>query len=236
MILHVYHCNMAVIHDYKSAPGKNRPPGTGRYPQRPGGANVDYLPPTQSFGSDSLGKLLQCFQDIKIGELAESPFRMNWQYLEESLGLSRQEIRDKLREAERMGLLRSLTINYDHEKWMQYSREKGCLVAMTCVEESDLRRDANECVEAYCDAIDAIKGAVIGKKQSLKYIYVVPNGHLAARSGTGLPWEEVLEVLQRLPPALNKRGYKAKLNSYGYTKVINLAINAHKLGYVLRVV
>jgi DNA-binding Lrp family transcriptional regulator len=236
MILHVYHCNLAVIRDYKSAPGKNRPTGTGRFPPRPGGADVEYLPPTRTLASESLGQLLRLFQDVKLGNLVESPFRMNWQYLEESLGLSRQEIRDKLREVEQLGLLRSLTINYDHDRWMKHSREKGCLVAMTCVEESDLRRDGKECVTAYCDAIDTIKGAIVGKKQSLRHIFVVPNGHLAARSGSGLPWADVLEVLQRLPPELNQRGYKAKLNSYGYTKVISLAINAHKLGYVLRVV
>jgi hypothetical protein len=132
--------------------------------------------------------------------------------------------------------MQNLTIDYDHECWLSHSSKKGCFVVMTCVEESDLKRSRDDCASAYCDAIDKIRKAVLNPDQVLRDVFVVPNGHLAPRSGSGLPWEQALEVLQSLPPALNERGYRACLNSYGYTKLIRLSINAHKIGYVLRVV
>jgi hypothetical protein len=107
---------------------------------------------------------------------------------------------------------------------------------MTCIEETDLARETSERARAYCDTIDAVQQSIVNPDQVLQHIFVVPNGHLAPRSGPGLPWREALEVLQELPPALAERGYVAALNSYGYTKQISLAISAHKLGYVLRVV
>lgn len=236
MIFHLYHCNLATFRDYKAAPGRNRPDGTGRFPDKPNLADLDYQPPTDQFGDTVLGQLLDMFQSIDLSNQAHSPVKFNWSYLEDRLGLRRKEVRDLLRKASRLGLLRQLTIDYDHESWLGHSKEKGCFVVMTCVEESDLDRSVSECANAYCDAIDDIRGAVLNDDQDLKYVFVVPNGHLAPRAGDGLPWEKALAVLRALPDELNKRGYHASLNSYGYTKLINLSINAHKIGYVLRVV
>jgi hypothetical protein len=236
LIFHLYHCNLARFRDYKTAPGRNRPDGTGRFPERPGEADFDYTPPTTSFGDPSLGKLLELFQSIDLVQQENSPVRINWKYLEKQIGLTREDLRDLFRKASALRLMRGLTIDYDHECWLRHSSEKGCFVIMTCVEASDLERDRNDCVNAYCDAVDEIRDAVLNKGHTMQHVFVVPNGHLAPRAGNGLPWKDALEVLLDLPPALEKRGYEAALNSYGYTKLIELGINAHKLGYVLRVV
>lgn len=236
MILHLYHCNLARFRDYKAAPGRNRPDGTGRFPERPGLANIDYLPPTTHFADPALGKLLELFQSIDLDNRADSPIRINWKFLEKALGLPREKIRELLSEASTRGLMHTLTIDYDHECWLRQSSEKGCFVIMSCVERQDLERDRKECVEAYCDAVDEVREAVLNDGHTLRNVFVIPNGHLAPRAGNGLPWREALSVLMDIPPALEKRGYEAALNSYGYTKLIDLGINAHKIGYVLRVV
>jgi hypothetical protein len=242
LILHVYHCTLAVLRDYKTSGGRNRPAGTGKWPEKPGMADVRYFPPTEGFRNPDLGALLSLFQEIDLDEPeSESPIWVNWDYLERSLGLQREKISTLMHEARELGLMQRLTIDYDHERWLRHSRTKGCLVVMTCVEESDLKRNAGEMATAYCDVIDKLvkekaPRGLLGEGQELRNVFVVPNGHLDARSGPGLDWCQTLSILQELPRALTDRGYEAALNSYGYEKLIQLAINAHKLGYTLRVV
>ncbi len=234
MILHIYHCNLAIISDYKVSQGRNRPSGTGRFPEAAGEADVQFTPLTNTFGDRDLGELLRMFQSIDLADLSASPVRMNWKYIEDRLGCERSEIYGLLQKADRLGLLRSLTIEYDHEKWMQSSSEKGCLVVMACVERRDLARELSECASAVCEAVNAVKRDV-APKQVMRQVFVIPNGHLAPRAKP-LPWKRALEILQAVPPALKAQGYEATLGSYGYPKLIQLAINAHKLGYVGRVV
>lgn len=242
MIAHIYHCTLAELRDYKASGGKNRPAGTGKWPEKAGEADISFLPPTEGFANPEIGKLLSLFQSIDLDEPDhDSPVWVNWGYLEASLDLPRERVSSLMHEARKLGLMRRLTIDYDHERWMRHSRVKGCLVVMTCVEESDLERSIDDIASGYCDAIDDLikeeaPRGILGEGQKLDKIFVVPNGHLDARSGTGLKWEEALAVLQGLPPALLERGYDASLSSYGYEKLIRLAINAHKRGYTLRVI
>jgi hypothetical protein len=175
------------------------------------------------------------FRTIDLADLTHSPIKMNWKHIEATLGCSRKDVFQLFEEADAKGLLRALTIQYDHEQWLKHSREKGCLVVMTGIERGDLARDPKERADAFCGAIDLVKRDVVGSGQVLKHVFVVPNGHLAPRAKP-VPWEDALTVLKTLPPALSKRRYKAALNSFGYPKLIELAINAHKVGYVLRVV
>ncbi len=242
MILHIYHCTQAILRDYKTSGGRNRPEGTGKWPEKPGQADVCYLPPTHDFGDPDLGRLLSLFQSIDLDDPElESPVWINWEFLEENLGLPHDAILTLMHKARTLGLMQRLTIDYDHERWLRHSRTKGCLVVMTCVEEADLVREPHEVAEAYCDAIDRLAReeaprGLLSRGQELNKVFVVPNGHLDAQSRTGLDWHQALALLQVLPPALLGRGYDAAPNSYGYEKLIRLAINAHKLGYVLRVV
>jgi hypothetical protein len=111
---------------------------------------------------------------------------------------------------------------------------------MTGVEEADLRRDVQGLASAFADMIEELvreappKG-LLNEGHELRRVFVVPNGHLNARSGPGLDWTKALTVLRALPPELEERGFEVELNSYGYEKLIRLAINAHKRGYLLRV-
>ncbi len=235
MILHIYHCNLAVIRDYHGSQGRNRPDGTGRFPERPGEADVEFLPPTNAFGDPQIGELLEMFRRIDLADLGNSPLKWDWKYIENTLGCTRQDVHKLLEEADSKGLLRGLTIDYDHEQWMRHSREKGCLVVMTGIEQNDLSRDPDERVRAYCDAIDEVKRDVTGSGHVLRHVFVVPNGHLAPRAKP-VDWEKALAVLKTFPPALKRRRYKAQLNSYGYPKLIELAMSAHKRGYLLRAV
>jgi hypothetical protein len=235
MILHIYHCNLAVIRDYRGSQGRNRPDGTGRFPATPGAADIEFAPITEMFGDPQISRLLQMFQHIDLTDLTNSPIKWNWKYIEGTLGCTRQDVHRLLEEVDAKGLLSALTIDYDHEQWMKHSREKGCLVVMTGIEQADLSRDPDERARAFCEAIDAVKRDVTGPEHILRHVFVVPNGHLAPRAEP-VNWEEALEVLKTLPPALNRRRYKAKLNSYGYPKLIELAMSAHKRGYLLRAI
>jgi len=242
VIVHIYHCTLAELRDYKSSGGRNRPDGTGKWPRRAGEADVDFRPPVDGFRDPELGRFLALFQEIFLDEPEWlSPVLINWDYLEETLGHSRERLAELMHEAQELGLMRRLTIDYDHERWLRHSRTKGCLVVMSCVEESDLRRSRDDVAAGFCDAIDELvkeppPRGILSEGQELKKVFVVPNGHLNARSGAGLDWERALPVLQALPNCLEERGYEAALSSYGYEKLIKLAINAHKRGYTLRVV
>jgi hypothetical protein len=242
MIVHIYHCASASLRDYKSSGGRNRPSGTGKWPPKAGEADVEFSPPTQGFSTPGIGRLLELFKDIELdAPESTSPVWVNWDYLQHQLGVSRERANALMHEARELGLLRQLTIDVDPERWLRHSRIKGCLVVMTCVEEGDLRRSRDDVAAKFCDTIDDLVKAgpprgLLGEGDELRDVLVVPNGHLAARAGAGLNWERALEVLQALPPALEARGYRVHLGSYGYEKLIKLAINAHKRGYALYVV
>ena len=200
------------------------------------------MPPTDGFDDPDLGRLLSLFQVIDLDEPEWLlPIWVNWEYLEESLSMQRDEVSELMHKAQRLGLMRRLTIDYDHERWLRHSRIKGCLVIMACVEEPDFRRGTDEIASAFCGAVDDLvrnkaPRGLLGEGQELHKVFVVPNGHLNARSGPGLDWQKALPILQEIPDALRERGYDAALSSYGYEKLIRLSINAHKRGYTLRVV
>jgi hypothetical protein len=203
---------------------------------------VDFQPPTSGFADPDIGRLLELFKGVDLDQPeAESPIWVNWDYLQSKLGLSRERVNALMHSSRELGLLTSMSLDVDHERWLKHSRIKGCLVIMACVEEGDLRRAKAEVATGLCNIVDDLVKApaprgLLGDGDELRDVFVVPNGHLAARAGPGLDWERALEVLQALPPALEARGYRAHLSSYGYEKLIKLAINAHKRGYMLCVV
>lgn len=237
MILHIYHCNTATISDHRTASGRNRPPGTGRHPLQRGAADVKLLPPIGAFDDPVMGEMLGLFQSVPLdGE--ERAISINWTYLERQLGRSRVELDRLLRRAAARGLLQSMGIQYDHVKWMRQSADKGVLLIMACVEKRDLTRPPREYLEGVANAVDEIATGVVNRErhQFLRNVVVVPNGHLDPRGDNKMPWTSVLAVLEGIPPVLEARGFHVHLNSYGHAKVIELAINAHPLGYVLRTV
>ena len=237
MILHIYHCNTAIISDHRTASGRNRPLGTGRHPVRRGAADVRLVPPTNAFDDSTLGTLLGLFQEVPLDD-TERAIAINWGYLERKLELSRAEVEALVAEAAERGLLRGMDIDYDHVRWMKQSADKGLLVIMACVEKRDLTRRPREYLGGVVEAVEEIVAGVVNEAQHqfLRRIVIVPNGHLDPRGDNRMPWTSVLAVLEAIPPVLSRRGFDVSLNSYGHAKMIELAINAHPLGYVLRTV
>lgn len=237
MILHIYHCNRAEIIDHRTASGQNRPPGTGRYPLERGAVDVRLIPPVTAFDDPVMGEILGLFQNVPLdGE--EHAISINWSYLERQLGMSRLEVERLLRRASARGLLQRMEIDYDHVKWMRQSADKGVLLIMACVERRDLVRPPREYLDGVVNVVDEIASGVVNRErgQFLREVVVVPNGHLDPRSDNKMPWTSVLAILEAIPPVLEAGGFHAHLNSFGHAKILELAINAHPLGYVLRTV
>lgn len=235
MILHIYHCNELVSHDKRQAVGCNRPGPIVRWPSRPGGADISHRPPVDGFERASLGQLLDKLIEFDL-DAEDSPVTLNWEALEAQLSLSRESIEALLAEARGLGLLRSLTIAVDHERWMLASADKGSLLVMSCVETIDLTRDRVELIEAFCEEVVAIRDGIVGAGDTLTRAVVMPNVHLAPRVKPPGDSEAVVELLKKMTAALTGEGFVAEMASFGYSKMLRLAINAHPLGYVLRVI
>jgi hypothetical protein len=235
MILHVYHCNRLVARDKRQAVGRNRPGSIVRHPPRPGGADLSFVPRPEALGDPALSALLEEFEEVEL--LAEdSPVKPDWNHLEDRLAMPREEIEEVIRMAAKRGLFRSLAPIVDHERWMALSSEKGCLLVMSCVEASDLEREHGDLVDAFCDAVRSIRDGIVGDGDDLQKVFVMPNVHLAPRLELATDSVATVEILERATSALGELGFEAALGSFGYSKMLELTINAHPLGYVLRVV
>ncbi len=238
MILQIYHCNLAIFKDRRESGVKNRPHPIARVPASPGEADIEYLPPTDGFDDPRLGALLDQFRDVCIDGSRRGPVRIDWAHLREALGLETDEIRSLLQMAHQGGLISGLTLNYNHRPWMRLSHDKGCLVVMICVEESDYARTSTEVARSAIKAIGSIRSAVIGKKHGrdrLNHIFLVPNVHLGVRVVVGRDTDRNIAILRGIERGL-QRNWTVKTNSYGYTKIVELAINAHVIGFVSRTV
>jgi hypothetical protein len=195
------------------------------------------IPPVTAFDDPVMGEILGLFQNVPLdGE--EHAISINWSYLERQLGMSRLEVERLLRRASARGLLQRMEIDYDHVKWMRQSADKGVLLIMACVERRDLVRPPREYLDGVVNVVDEIASGVVNRErgQFLREVVVVPNGHLDPRSDNKMPWTSVLAILEAIPPVLEAGGFHAHLNSFGHAKILELAINAHPLGYVLRTV
>jgi hypothetical protein len=235
MVLHIYHCNRLTARDKRRSVGRNRPGSITRYPSRPGGADIDYPPPVDGFANEQLATLLSLFQFAPLGT-DESPVTINWPYLEQRLGKTQSEIASLIEEASRLRLLRGVTIAYDHERWMEESSDKGCLLVMACIELIDLDRTEAELYDAFCRAVIAIRDGIVGEQDTLDTVFVMPNVHLGPRLVLATDSEAVVGLIQGATRALEQHGFRAHMNSFGYSKMLDFSINAHPMGYVLRVV
>lgn len=233
MILHIYHCDLADITDIRKAKGKsNRPMGIINYPDKRGKADFEFKPSTDGFQDSNLGEMLKEFQSIDILNLGDSPIEIKWEAFAKKLAMSEAELRKLMARAYEMGLLRHLTINYNFEKWLMHSNVKGCLVVMACIEKEDYEK--GELVDTFCNEVIAIHNGVIGKDNVLDTIVIVPNTHLVEPARLGQDWGKNIKLLEKLRQGLVANGFKAKLASFGYTKIMHLVIHGHKLGYVYR--
>lgn len=239
MILQIYHCNLAVFEDRRESGVKNRPHPITRVPEHPGEADIKYLPPIDGFDDKGIGQLLDQFRDISIDGSKRGPVQIDWDYLSEVLQLETGQIRELIRLAHERGLIRGLTLHYNHRPWMRLSHNKGCLVVMICVEESDYVRSTAEVARSAVQAISSIRTALIGKKRRLdwlNHVFLVPNVHLGVRVVVGRDTDRNIKILKGIESGLQRSRWTVRTNSYGYTKIVEMAINAHVIGFVSRTV
>jgi hypothetical protein len=239
MILQIYHCNLAVFEDRRESGVKNRPHPITRVPEYPGGADIRYLPPTDGFDDKGIGQLLDQFQDISIDGSKRSAVQIDWDHLSEVLQLETDQVRELIQLAHERGLITGLTLHYNHRPWMRLSHNKGCLVVMICVEESDYVRSTGEVARSAIQAISNIRAALIGKKEKidwLNHVFLVPNVHLGVPVVVGRDTDRNIKILNGIEAGLQRRKWIVGTNSYGYTKIVEMAINAHVIGFVSRTV
>ena len=253
MKLHIYHCNLVVIEDRMSSPsgggkfGSNKPSGIHEYLTPHRESDIHFLPPNSKFNipwvpneesrptwltPDILAKLLEEFRSVDIFDPENSPVYVNWSALEDRLQLSRDQLQLLMGKADEMGLLRRLTIDYDHARWMRHSSIKGCLVVMVCVEQTDYENEG--VVRLSCNEIINIRSSIIDVEDTLTKVFLVPNVHLTGKRCVGEDHVKNGKILNAMKVELETLGLEVELNSYGYAKNIILAICAHKLGYVFR--
>jgi len=239
MILQIYHCNLAVFEDRRESGVRNRPRPISRVPDHPGGADIRYLPPIDGFDDKGIGQLLDQFRDISIDGSKRGPVQIDWDYLSEALQLAPDQIRELIQLAHERGLITGLTLRYNHRPWMRLSHNKGCLVVMICVEESDYVRSTGQVARSAIQAINGIRTALVGKKRQadwLNHVFLVPNVHIGVRAVVGGDTDKNIKILSEIESGLRRSRCIVGTNSYGYTKIVEMAINAHVIGFVSRTV
>lgn len=247
MILHVYHCSQVHITDrakhhgrgYSDRPRQLRP--ITRYPDLPNLADIHFDLVLGESLSD-LVNLIEQFRSIHIPtsatdkEALDAPIRLvvDWRKLARKMHINQDRLKALMNEAVNLGLLKNLTIEYDFERWMSVSRDKGCLLVMAFVEMSDYTR-GGEIPEMACAEILKIRDGLINSGYDvIRHAYIVPNAHLGDRDNLGDDMNKNIAILETVRDKLSVRGLAVQLNSFGYAKTLRLVINAHKLGYVYR--
>jgi len=233
MKLHIYHCSLASISDRKYSKGRsNRPARILRNPAKAGEQNVDFEPALDGFGNRKIKEFLKEFQSVDIFHLSNSPIQIEWDYVQKKLKMSKDEFEQLRRELYQKGIFRGLTIDYNYDKWMRHSKNKGCLVVMSCVEKHDYE---NDCLaERFCEEVLKIRNSIISENQILDTVVIVPNAHFTEPEQLGQQWDKNIEILETCRSVLREKVMKVKLTSFGYGKNFHLFIHGHKLGYVFR--
>jgi hypothetical protein len=244
---YIYHCSQVHITDrakshgrgYSDRPKQLRP--ITRYPEQSNKADIHFDLRLDETLSD-LVSLIGHFQSINIPTPAtakkavDTPIqiKVDWSKLARKLGVSMDRLTALMNEAKNLGLLKGLTIECDFERWMRVSREKGCLLVMAFVEESDYTRTM-EVTEGTCDEVLTIRDKLTKSGYDvIKQAYIVPNAQLGDGDKAGSDMTRNMAILESVKNRLADRGLSVQINSFGYAKTLRLVINAHKLGYVFR--
>lgn len=146
---------------------------------------------------------------------------------------------DSLVAAHRMGVIEGLTLAYNHGRWMRASREKGCHVVMVFIEEADYTGEIGDVTTEAARPIGTIVEDVTGpdRRNGIRRIFLVANVHIGGRSRPGHDRDRNLEFFETTTAyCLVKKGYTVQVNSYGYTKSVQLAIHGHVEVVVQRVI
>lgn len=254
MILQIYHCNLVIIKDKRGSKSSKarstRPTGIERAITEVSESDIHFLPPTEHFitvkGHDYsgqpiiqreelLGRFLAEFQEVQVfDQLGNEFIRIEWEALAKKLGVSMEELERVKRVAKERGLLFSLGINYNLQKWLQHSVCKGAFVVMTCIE--DLDYSNINLANQFALEIAELRDAMINPKHGdfFNTVFVVPNVHIADTERVGQRHNENRQILEACCEKLRKLHFHVQLNSYGWAKTIFLGIVGHQAGGFVR--
>jgi DNA-binding Lrp family transcriptional regulator len=237
VIVHLYHCNRAVIVDKPGSVGRNRPANLRRFPPRPGLADFVYEAPTDGFEPPALGDFLALLKSVDP-RADNAVLKVDWGEASSQLGISETAARKLLDEVYARHLIRGLTVDVDHNRWMKVSDNKGCLVVMACVEATDRARDVDEITGGLTRVVEDCVVRITNDSQWIDAACLVPNVHLAPREpAPDDGGEHALSTLLSTRAALESYfDFDIHLASFGYSKIIDLAINAHPVGFQIRAV
>jgi hypothetical protein len=253
MILQIYHCNLVLIQDKRgagSSKGKSKQVESMKpYISKLGENDFSFYPSTEDFISvshamssnrkitsieseDDMGRLIEKFRNIDLA--SEDFINIDWEKLAVNLNISLDRVLKLRDRAYSRGLLRNLTIEYDLQKWLHHSRNKGVIVVMTCIEACDY--DNPEIGSSFVEELTFLRDNMINTNHGdfLNIVIIVPNVHLAEESNLGCDHEKNLDILTECRDNLQEVGYCASINSYGRAKTLILGIVGHQAGGFIR--
>lgn len=245
MILHVYHCSLALVEDRTQHSKSSRPTAYSE-PSAPGESDFCFKPNATDLMDRDLGRIAAEFQSLGMDQLLDgsaSAVSINYDYLSRKLQIPVATLKNRLRKLREMRIIPGLAIDYDYEKWMQHSFVKGCIVVMAFVEAQDYQRDHEELARSFAHAILTVRISLLDQhgKYQLNRICIVPNAHLSDPDKLGPDPAQNLAILGRCRQELISHQLRVDLASYGYAKNLDLVlhhyhIHGHKVGYLYRVV
>ena len=233
MKINIYHCNMVIIEDKRISPSIDKKGDSLPFPSEKGKANVCIKPDISGLElSNEEKKLLSTFTEIKIKDILKenSSINFNYKYLEKRTKLNKNSIKNSLKELSEKKLMPSLTINYQHSNWLKHDTIKGCILVKICFEKNDYKR-LDEIKINLFNEIKKYSNTLTGEKQTLDKIVIMPDSHLTGSKNIGKNHSLNIKFLKDLKTHLEKNKFKVYLSSYGYSKNLLFAINAHNIGY-----
>ena len=236
MILHIYHCSRALIEDRPGAKSKaRRPRRLTRYPSKAGQVDIDYSLPLSGFRKEQR-EIVEAFASIDILNPDPDIISINWDGLAGRLHVSRRQLMRTMRNLYRDNFLRHIGAIPNYPLWTKANSEKGCLAVMTCVELGDHDRP-EEVVKGFLKYILAARKDVTKTGGSgMGPVIVIPNAHFTDEATTTVPGREEKDhdILEACCSALQTKGLRTHLCSYGYAKNFLFFIHAHNRGYLYR--
>ena len=225
MKLQLIHCAVCIFEDQEMS---KKPPGIKPKATKP----IVIEPTAKSLLDPELAKLAELFENIELDATSESPIQLKRDYLQESLGLESRELKLLLDRARESGILTQLTINKDYRKWLRRSKQKGCLLVMTCIEKGDHQRA--DLVDAYCKTVMKRRDDLIALGYELNDIIVMPNAHLTHRDDLETDSDNCIDIIGQIIKTLQKKKIKVFEGSFGFGKRVKLIIMGHGKAYSFR--
>jgi hypothetical protein len=225
MKLQLIHCAVCVFEDQEMS---KKPRGIKPKATR----HIAIEPTCESLSDPELAQLASLFENIKLDATFDSPIQLRRDYLQERLDIEPRDLKLLLDKGRASGILRQLTIKKDYRSWLRRSRNKGCLLVMTCIEKGDHQRD--DLVGAYCRTVMERRDQLISLGHELEDVIVMPNAHLTNFDELETDSKNCANVIKRIKKGLHTHKLRVFEGSFGYGKQVRLVIMGHPKAYSFR--